>query len=132
DMSKDPVHRFTPRRVTIYEDFDWQLIAYTFARFWRPNQVTVTTGGRTEIGLLLLQLWTRFQERAEEVLVLYPADGYWRARPLPPAHLRWNAYASAFLIAPVDTQGRPLVDISEVVFDPEKRSFRLSFVRGGS
>src|SRR5262245_304438 len=62
DMSTDPVHRFTPRRVTIYEDVDWQLIGYTFPSFWRPNQVPVTAAGRTETGLHLLQLWTRFQE----------------------------------------------------------------------
>jgi hypothetical protein len=131
DMSKDPVHRFTPRRVTIYEDFEWQLIGYTFPSFWRPNQVPVTAGGRTETGLHLLQLWTRFQERAEEVLVLYPADGYWRARPLPPPNLRWSAYGTSFLIGPVETQGRPLVDIKAVSFDPATRTFDLEFVHGG-
>jgi hypothetical protein len=131
DMSKDPVHSFTPRRVTLYEDFEWQLIGYTFRSFWRPNQVPVTAAGRTETGLHLLQLWTRFQERTEEVLVLYPADGYWRARPLPPAHLRWNAYGTSFLIGPVETQGRPLVDIKSIGFDPATRTFDLEFVRGG-
>jgi hypothetical protein len=131
DMSKDPVNRFTPRRVTIYEDFDWQLIGYTFPSFWRPNQVPVTAAGRTETGLHLLQLWTRFQERAEEVLVLYPADGYWRARPLPPAHLRWSAYGTSFLIGPIEQQQRPLVDIKSVTFDPATRTFDLEFVRGG-
>jgi hypothetical protein len=132
DMSADPVHKAQPRRVTLYESGEWQLVGHVFPSFWRPNQVPVRVGDRTETGLHLLQLWTRFQERAEEVLVLYPADGYWRARPLPPAHLRWSAYGSSFLIGPVETSGRPLVDIREVVFDPEKRSFRLSFARGGS
>jgi len=64
--------------------------------------------------------------------VLYPADGYWRARPLPPAHLRWTAYGSSFLVGPVETQGRPFVDISEVRFDPTIRSFGLTFVHGGA
>ena len=68
-------------------------------------------GNRVETGFHLLQLWTRYQERAEEVLVLYPADGYWRARPLPPQNLRWSAYGSSFLIGPVETAGRPFVDI---------------------
>jgi hypothetical protein len=94
--------------------------------------VPVRVGDRVENGLHLLQLWTRFQERAEEVLVLYPADGYWRARPLPPAHLRWSAYGSSFLIGPVETAGRPLVDISEITFDPATRTFRLNFARGGA
>src|SRR5213079_1403070 len=78
------------------------------------------------------QLWNRHQDRAEEVLVLYPQDGYWRARPLPPANLKWSAYGSSFLVGPIETEQRPFVNIREVVFDPVTRSFRLQFVRGGS
>jgi hypothetical protein len=76
-------------------------------------------------------LWTWRDGRADEVLVLYPADGYWRARPLPPPNLRWSAYGSSFLIGPVETGPRPLVDIREVAFDPETRTFTLQFARGG-
>jgi hypothetical protein len=132
DMVSDPSYKFTPRRVTIYETPEWQLIGYTFPSFWRGTQVPVRVGDRVETGLHLLQLWTRFQERAEEVLVLYPADGYWRARPLPPAHLRWSAYGSSFMIGPVETEARPFVDIREIAFDPATRTFRLAFVRGGA
>ena len=132
DMSGDPAYKSEPRRVTVYESNEWQLVGHTFPSYWRPNQVPVRVGERVETGLHLLQLWTRFQERAEEVLVLYPADGYWRARPLPPAHLRWSAYGSSFLIGPVETTGRPLVDIKDIVFDPATRSFRLNFARGGA
>ena len=92
----------------------------------------VRVGDKVEHDLHLLQLWTRFQERAEEVLVLYPADGYWRARPLPPAHLRWSAYGSSFLVGPVETAGRPLVDIKEISFDPATRTLRTTFARGGA
>jgi hypothetical protein len=74
----------------------------------------------------------RRDERAEEVLVIYPADGYWRIRPLPPAHLRWSAYGSSFLVGPVETEGRPVVNIKEIAFDPKTMSFRLSFARGGT
>ena len=132
DMSTDPSHKFTPRRVTLFETEEWQLVGLTFPSFWRPNQVPVRVGERVETGLHLLQLWKRHQERAEEVLVLYPADGYWRARPLPPAHLRWSAYGSSFLIGPVETAGRPLVDITAVIFEPDTRTFGLSFARGGN
>jgi hypothetical protein len=76
-------------------------------------------------------LWAWRDGRADEVLVLYPADGYWRARPLPPPNLRWSAYGSSFLIGPVETGPRPLVDIREVAFDPETRTFTLQFARGG-
>ena len=132
DMSKDPVFRFEKRRLTIYETEEWQLVGLTFPSFWRGNQVPVRVGNRVETGFHLLQLWTRYQERAEEVLVLYPADGYWRARPLPPPTLRWSAYGSSFLIGPVEIEGRPFVDIKDVAFDPATKTFTLNFVRGGS
>ena len=64
--------------------------------------------------------------------MVYPADGYWRARRLPPQNLRWSAYGSSFLIGPVETAGRPFVDIKDVTFDPARRTFTLNFVRGGS
>ena len=132
DLSGDPVHRFVPRRVTIYESEEWQLVGHTYESFWRPNQVPVRVGERVENGLHLIQLWHRFQQRAEEVLVLYPADGYWRARPLPPAHLRWTAYGSSFLVGPIGTGLRPFVDIRDVTFDPASRTFRLALARGGA
>jgi len=127
-----PTRTFAPRRVTIYEDADWQLVGFTFETFWRTNAVPVRVGARQETDIHLLQLWTRFQERAEEVLVLYPTDGYWRARPLPPSHLRATAYGSSFLVGPVEVQGRPLVDIRDVAFDPATRTFTLRFARGGT
>ena len=132
DMSKDPSFKFDRRRLTIFETEEWQLVGLTFPNFWRPNQVPVRVGNRTETGFHLLQLWTRHQERAEEVLVIYPADGYWRARPLPPANLRWSAYGSSFLVGPVEVDGRPFVDIRDIVFDPATRTFTLNFARGGS
>jgi hypothetical protein len=131
DMSTDPVHRAEPRRVTLFETADLQLVGHTFPSFWRPAAVPVRVGARVETGLHLLQLFTKFKERTEEVLVLYPADGYWRARPLPPQHLSYSAYGSSFLIGPIETAGRPFVDISEVAFDPSARTFRLAFTRGG-
>ena len=119
------------RRITIFETEDWQLVGHKLPSFWRNSGVTVRVGDRVETGIHLLQLWTRFEERAEEVLVLYPPDGYWRARPLPPSHMRWSAYGSSFLIGPIEDEGRPFVDLRDVTFEPETRSFRLSFARGG-
>jgi hypothetical protein len=132
DMSADPVHPAEPRRVTLFETADMQLVGHAFPSFWRPATVPVRVGGRVETGLHLLQLYTKFKERTEEVLVLYPADGYWRARPLPPEHLSYGAYGSSFLIGPVETAGRPFVDIRDVAFDPAARTFRLVFARGGA
>lgn len=120
-----------PRKVTFYEDVELWLTGYSFANFWRDRDVPVRVGERVERGLHLVQLWVRRNERAEEVLVLYPADGYWRIRPLPPAHLAWSAYGSSLLVGPVEQEGRPVVNIREVAFDPAAKAFRLVFERGG-
>jgi len=119
-------------RVTLYESEEWQLIGHRLQAFWRPGGAPVRVGERVEAGLHLVQLWHRFEERAEEVLVLYPPDGYWRARPLPPAHLRWSAYGSSFLVGPIETEGRPFVDLTGIAFDPLALSFELKFARGGA
>lgn len=130
-VSTAPVYSFHPARKTIYETVEWQLIGYVFAKFWRPTLVPFRVGDTVHEGFHVLQLWTRFQERAEEILVVYPGDGYWRARPLPPAHLRWSAYGSSFLVGPVETDGRPIVDMAAMAFDPETKTFSFDFVRGG-
>lgn len=130
-VSNAPEYSFHPARKTIYETVEWQLVGYTFAKFWRPTLVPFRVGETVHEGFHVLQLWTRFQERAEEILVIYPGDGYWRARPLPPAHLRWSAYGSSFLVGPVETDGRPIVDIASMAFDPASKTFAFDFVRGG-
>jgi|HubBroStandDraft_6_1064221.scaffolds.fasta_scaffold281832_2 hypothetical protein len=132
NMAGDPAYRAEPRRVTLYETGELQLVGHTFTSFWRPNEVQVRVGTRVETGLHLLQLYTKFKERTEEVLVLYPADGYWRARPLPPENLSYSAYGSSFLIGPIEDEGRPFVDISDIDFDPATLTFRLAFARGGA
>jgi hypothetical protein len=131
DMSSDPVYRAEPRRVTLYETSEMQLVGHTFPSFWRPAAVPVRVGAHVENGLHLLQLYTHYKERSEEVLVLYPADGYWRARPLPPVNLPYSAYGSSFLIGPIETARRPFVDIKDIAFEPATKTFRLAFARGG-
>ena len=132
ELAAAPFITEKPRRITIFENAEWQLIGHTIPNFWRKTIVPVRVGDKVETGAQLLQLWTRTQDRAEEVLVLYPQDGYWRARPLPPVNLKWSAYGSSFLVGPVDFDKRPFVNIREVVFDPNTRTFRLQFARGGS
>jgi hypothetical protein len=132
DLSRETTEVRPPRQVTFYEDVETWLTGTTFTNFWRPHDVPFRVGDRVERGLHVVQLWVRRDERAEEVLVIYPGDGYWRIRPLPPAHMRWSAYGSSFLIGPVETEGRPLVAIKEITFDPKAMSFRLAFARGGA
>jgi hypothetical protein len=132
ELSRATTEVRPPRQVTFYEDVETWLTGTTFTNFWRPHDIPFRVGDRVERGLHIVQLWVRRDERAEEVLVIYPGDGYWRIRPLPPAHMRWSAYGSSFLVGPVETEGRPLVNIKEIAFDPKTKSFRLTFARGGS
>jgi hypothetical protein len=132
ELSRETTEIRAPRQVTFYEDVETWLTGTTFTNFWRPHDVAFRVGERVERGLHVVQLWVRRDERAEEVLVVYPGDGYWRIRPLPPAHMRWSAYGSSFLVGPVETQGRPVVNIKEIAFDPKTMTFKLSFARGGS
>jgi hypothetical protein len=131
DLSRETTQVKPPKRVTFYEDVETWLTGYTFTNFWRPHDIPFRVGDRVERGLHVVQLWVRRDERAEEVLVIYPGDGYWRIRPLPPRHLGWSAYGSSFLIGPVETEARPVVKISAVEFDPATMTFRLAFAAGG-
>lgn len=132
DMSGDPVYRFNPQTRTLFDDGTTKLVGHTFASNWRPNVVPVSVGDARVDGLHLLQLLHKHQGRWIEVLVLYPADGYWRVKPLPPALLADTAYGSSFLIGPIEEVGRPLVDLARVDIDPAAGRFNLAFARGGT
>jgi hypothetical protein len=121
-----------PKRTTLYEQIDFWLVGLTFADFWRPATATVRVGDRVEKGIHLLQLWMIRPMGGEEVLVLYPQDGYWRLRPLAPDGRAATAFGSSFLVGPVEVDGRPIVKIREVAFDPQARTFTLVFERGGT
>ena len=119
-------------RVTLYETPALQIVAYRLPNFWRPARTPIRIGGKTFEGFHAAQLWVRHRERAEEVMVFYPPDGYWRIRPLPFADMRWTAYGSSFLVGPVEVQERPIVDLAAIGFDPATKTFTLDFRRGGS
>jgi hypothetical protein len=122
------------RRLTFWETPEFWLTGYTFPSkaFWRAPTVPVRVGDRVEKGFHLVQFWMNYRQRAEEIMAFYPPDGYWRARPLPFEEMRWTAYGSSFLIGPVEVQQRPIVDLEEIAFEPETRTFVLKFKRGGT
>jgi len=67
-----------------------------------------------------------------EALVLYPADGYWRLKPLPLPRFGDGVYGSSFLMGPVEHDGRPVVNITSITIQPQPLSIRLRFADGGS
>lgn len=131
DMSQDPQFHFVARTVTLYDDAAIRLVGHTFPTNWRPDVVDFIVDGKTERGLHLVQLLKRGTPRDIEILVVYPADGYWRAKPLPPAALEDSAYGSSFLFGPIEESSRPFVAIREIVFDAATLTFRLAFRNGG-
>jgi hypothetical protein len=135
DLSGDPAHAgnvTAPTRQTIYEEPGMWLVGWTFPTFWRPPVATVRIGDKTFSGLHLVQVWLIRPMGGEEVLVFYPQDGYWRIRPLAPAGQAPTAFGSSFLIGPIEEEGRPIVKLKEIAFDPAARTFTLQFERGGS
>lgn len=130
DMSQDPSFPFEPRTVVLHEDADFRLVGHRFATFWRPDVVEFVVGGRTESGLHLVQLIRRRAQGEVEVLVVYPADGYWRVKPLPPPSLDDTAYGSSFLFGPIEESSRPFVAIRRIRFDPGTLSFQVEFGDG--
>jgi hypothetical protein len=121
-----------PRRTTLYEDIELWVVGLRFSSFWRPGNAIVRINDRLETGVHLLQVWRIRPMGAEEVAVLYPQDGYWRLRPMAPPHMAPTAFGSSFLVGPVEVEGRPIVKIREVAFDPTSRTFTLAFERGGT
>jgi hypothetical protein len=121
-----------PKRLVLYDGPRLRVVGFTFASFWRPASVPVRIGTHRTPSLHLIQLWVAGKRGWEEVLVLYPPDGYFRARPLTPPGLGRTAYGSSFLIGPIEEEGRPLVRLSEVAIDVRTRSVLLHFSRGGA
>lgn len=130
NQSNDPVYSFEPLDVTLYEDADYRLVGHRFSRFWRPEAVDFHVGATMVRGLHLVQLVQKRPERDIEILVVYPSDGYWRIKPLPPPGLSDTAYGSSFLVGPIQEDGRPYVALSSIEFVRSSLSFRLSFRNG--
>jgi hypothetical protein len=121
----------TTRR-TLYEEPALWIVGWTFPTYWRPATATVRIGDRVETGLHMLQIWTIRPMGGEEVLILYPQDGYWRIRPKAPQGAAPTAFGSSFLVGPVEFEGRPIVKIQDVAIDPKTQTLTVSFSKGGS
>ncbi|MFC7395855.1 hypothetical protein ACFQU1_01440 [Chelatococcus sp. GCM10030263] len=132
DMSGDPTFLGKPRQAVLAETDRFRLVGYSYPSLWRPDSVKLHVGGKAEAGLHLVQLWLKQDGHAEEVLVVYPQDGYWRGRPLTPPNLKNTAYGSSFLVGPVEMDGRPIVALKDLSFDAKTGAFKLDFTRGGS
>jgi hypothetical protein len=126
---------FTPRQFVMWESADWVMVGNTDRHFWRKKNVPVRLGDRVENDVHLIQFYRKRPDgRRDQVLVLYPVDGHWRAKPLPVPHLDYNVYGASFLVGPLEAQDRrkPYADYTDVAFDPATLTFTMGFVRGGA
>lgn len=130
DMSQDVSYPFKRRDLLLYEDRNYRLMGHTYDRFWRPERVPFRVGKKVVSGLHLVQLLRRVEGHWIEVLVVYPSDGYWRAKPLPPPQFADTAYGSSFLIGPIEEDDRPFVPMKSIEFIPGRLEFHLAFKSG--
>jgi hypothetical protein len=132
--AENPVYHFEPKRVVLWENDSWLLLGITYATFWRPNEVPVAVGGTVTEKLHLLQLHKKDPSESSsgkhESLVMYPPDGYWRAKPIPAQPLPSSVYGTSFIVGPVSEAARPFVNIQRVEFVPATLSFELSYEDG--
>ncbi|PSC03438.1 hypothetical protein SLNSH_18785 [Alsobacter soli] len=117
-------------KLVLFEDDTMQLVGYRHSEFWRKGDVPLKVGDREEKALYLVQLFTKTPRGPYEHLVLYPLDGYWRLRPLPPARLDEVAYGTSVLIGPIEENERPFVSIKSIKFTPKSKTFDLTFPKG--
>lgn len=131
DISEATSAKPHPVMHTLYEDEQLRIMGLSFSEFWRPSDTTVTIGDKVSRNIHLLQLLKKRNGKAEEVIAMYPGDGYWRIKPLPPQHLEWTAYGSSFIVGPVEFDRRPVVNLKDVAFDPKTMGFTLTLSKGG-
>ena len=126
----DPSFNFTPRRVVLHDGPQWQIVGMTLPSFWRPAEVRVQVGSLRDKGFHLIQVFAKGGNKPLEALAMYPADGYWRLKPLPLPRFKDGVYGSSFVLGPIVDAGRPAADIVSIAIDAKPLSFRLSFADG--
>lgn len=117
----DPAYRFREGRAVLHDGPQWRIVGLTLPTFWRPQRVPVHLGQRTVHGIHLLQVFAKTGDASppREVLVLYPADGYWRLKPVPAPRFGDGVYGSSFLLGPVVEEGRPVVNIASITIETQ-------------
>lgn len=131
-MKDDPKFKFEPKTLTLYEDADTRILGFTHEVSWRAKGAEVVIGDVDERDIHLIQVQKKVADKFQEYLVVYPFDGYWRAKPIPPERFPEAAYGTSFLLGPIEEQHRPIVDIDRIEIDGKNLVFKLTFARGGT
>jgi hypothetical protein len=127
----DPRYTFKERRAVLHDGPRWQIVGMTLPSFWRPERVPVRVDGRADRGFHMIQVFAKTGAKPLEALVMYPSDGYWRIKPLPPARFGDGVYGSSFVMGPVEQAGRPVARIASIAIETKPLAFKLRFANGG-
>lgn len=127
----DPRYTFKERRAVLHDGPRWQIVGITLPSFWRPERVPVRVDGRPDRGFHMIQVFAKTGAKPLEALVMYPSDGYWRIKPLPPARFGDGVYGSSFVMGPVEQAGRPVARIASIAIETRPLAFKLRFANGG-
>ncbi|RZL88729.1 MAG: hypothetical protein EOP82_21800 [Variovorax sp.] len=128
----DPRYTFEERREVLHDGPRWMIVGMTLPSFWRPQRVPVRVDGRkTAGGFHMIQIYAKTGAKPLEALVMYPADGYWRIKPLPAPRFGDGVYGSSFVMGPVEQAERPIARITDIAIDTAPLRFTLKFGNGG-
>ena len=127
------VHKAEPARLVLYEDERVLVTGVRYGSFWRPDRVPFRVADVERDDLHLIQFSLKGHRPSPvEVLVVYPPDGYWRGKPLPPEGRDDTAFGTSFLVGPVEDLRRPVVRLEHITFDPATLRLDLAFALGGA
>ncbi len=126
----DPSYPSEPRDLVLYDGPDYALVGRTTESFWRQGIVDFKVGGVTAHALHKVQLFRKIAGQRIMILEVYPPDGYWRVKPLPPPGFAENQFGSSFLVGPIVEGRRPFVALTAIEFVPSELAFHLAF-KGG-
>jgi len=127
----DPRYGFKERRAVLHDGPRWQIVGITLPSFWRPERVPIRVDGRPDRGFHMIQVFAKTAAKPLEALVMYPADGYWRIKPLPAPRFGDGVYGSSFVMGPVEQAGRPMARIASIAIETKPLVFTLRFANGG-
>ncbi|MDR6537938.1 hypothetical protein [Variovorax soli] len=127
----DPRYGFKERRAVLHDGPRWQIVGITLPSFWRPERVPIRVDGRPDRGFHMIQVFAKTAAKPLEALVMYPADGYWRIKPLPAPRFGDGVYGSSFVMGPVEQAGRPMARIASIAIETKPLVFKLRFANGG-
>ena len=130
----DPVFHFAnPGTFKLFDDGTTVINAVREATFYRPQAMSVQSGGTSIDNVHYIQVYRRIAGTSSypQVLVGY-TDGNFRLKPQPEAGRNDEVFGSSIILGPAVDAARPFVDIKSIQYLPGADSFAVRYRSGGS